>query len=105
MIYLANENISQISIELLRLKGFSILIIKENNRGISDRIVLQITKDHNAIILTFDKDYGEILFRENWFPAPSIVFRKLYELSESNFQLNGFFTVIEEFGLRQRKIS
>jgi len=70
----------------------------------------------SSFILTFDSDYGEILFRFPRPTAPSVVYFRfkgktpneagdlLLKLIEEDIHLKGYFTVIDEQGVRQRKI-
>ena len=66
MIFVANENIPLDSIDLLRENHHNVISIKEQTPGISDVTVLNLAKENNAIILTFDKDCGEMIFRLNY---------------------------------------
>ena len=61
--FLANENFPRPSILLLREQGHTILSIQELYPGWSDREVLQKASSENLVILTFDRDYGELIFR------------------------------------------
>jgi predicted nuclease of predicted toxin-antitoxin system len=74
MEFLANENFPFPSTEILRLKGYKVRSIFEENRGVSDEEVIQKAVEDNLIILTFDSDYGEILFRYKVEKPPSVVF-------------------------------
>ncbi len=62
--FLANENIPLKSIKILREKGYDVKAIIEKFPGISDKEVLKIAKNENRIILTFDRDYGKLLFKK-----------------------------------------
>jgi len=117
MIFIANENIPSDSINLIRENQFRVISIKEQTPGISDITVLNLAKENNAIILTFDKDYGEIIYRLDFENPPSVVFFRfkgydscfagktlLKILEDSTIKLQHFFTVIEEESIRQRKI-
>lgn len=74
--FLANENFPKPSIILLRNQGYIIESIQEMSPGIPDNDVLQLAVSTNLVILTFDKDYGEIIFRYNTQnPASVIYFR------------------------------
>lgn len=63
MKFLANENFPLPSINVLRSEGYDILNIAEVCPGISDVEVVQKAISENRAILTFDKDYGEIIFK------------------------------------------
>jgi len=74
MLFLANENFPKSSIELIRKAGYTIISIKEDTPGISDLSVFTKAKELKAIILTFDKDYGEIIYRNEIAEPASVVF-------------------------------
>ncbi|MEW5920437.1 MAG: DUF5615 family PIN-like protein [Bacillota bacterium] len=81
MKFLANENIPLKSIEVLRKKGFDVKSVSELFPGISDKEVLTFAKKEQRIILTFDKDYGYLLYKEG------IAFKKRYYIVQA---LNAF---------------
>lgn len=72
--FLANENIPRPSILFLRNKDYTVLSIQESNQGISDEEVIRIAKDEHLIILTFDRDYGELIFRFGLEQLPAVVY-------------------------------
>ncbi len=74
MFFLANENFPGPSTIILREKGFNIKSIQEDSPGIPDEDVIQIALDLNLIILTFDGDYGELIFKYSSNNPPSVVF-------------------------------
>lgn len=116
MRFLANENFPYPSILLLRSKGFSIVSIMEELSGSTDETVLDKAIRDQLIILTFDRDYGELLFKYMKDPPPAVVYFRTKGLDpeeagttlvshiNSGLTLNNFFTVIEETGVRQRKL-
>jgi len=116
MRFLANENFPLVSIELLRENGFEVASIRELFPGISDISVIRLAQEQNTIILTFDKDYGEILFSNKIAEPPSIIFFRykgndplfagnvLLSVIKSNYKLERHFTVVEESNIRQRKL-
>ncbi len=63
MKFLANENFPFPSIKFLRENGYEIISISEESSGIADSEVLQKASAENLIILTFDSDYGELIFK------------------------------------------
>jgi predicted nuclease of predicted toxin-antitoxin system len=116
MRFLANENFPYLSILLLRSEGFSIVSILEELSGITDEKVLDKAINDQLIILTFDRDYGELLFKYKKDPPPAVVYFKTKGLDpeeagtvlsshiKSGLALDNFFTVIEETGVRQRRL-
>jgi predicted nuclease of predicted toxin-antitoxin system len=113
--FLANENFPFPSVKILRDSNFLVRYIPEIKRGITDEEVLDIAVKENLIILTFDRDYGELLFKYQKVNPPAVVYFRLKGsnprssgeillnlLKNSNLKLANFFTVVEENGIRQR---
>ena len=113
--FLANENFPAPSIHLLRNNSYNVVSIQETAPGISDEDVLKIAIDNRYIILTFDKDYGELIFRYKIENPPAIVFFRekgqsplfagellLYTLRTGSINFKHAFTVIETKNIRQR---
>src|SRR3972149_11391507 len=73
---LANENFPLDAVEALRADGHDVAWIREDSRGTSDDKILIRAQEENRIVLTFDKDFGELAFRSK-LPAKSgvILFR------------------------------
>lgn len=62
--FLANENIQQEVVDAVRQAGHDLKWIKKIQPGIDDDSVLQISMAENRVLLTFDKDFGEMAFRQ-----------------------------------------
>jgi predicted nuclease of predicted toxin-antitoxin system len=118
MQFLANENFPFPSSELLIQDGHIVLLISKENPGISDLEVIEKAMAINSIILTFDKDYGEIIFRHKISKPPAIIFFRfkgalpetagnilLKLLKKKGINFENRFTVIEETGIRQKVYS
>ena len=115
--FLANENFPFPSVKLLRENGFFVKCISEELRGISDKEVLQIAIAEDLIILTFDRDYGELLYKYQKKSPPAVIYfrskgskpitagKLLYKLlTNKTIQIENYFTVIDDSGIRQRKL-
>lgn len=63
MRFLANENIPRISIVLIRDAGYDIVSIGDGFAGISDPEVIAFANEEERTIITFDSDYGELIFK------------------------------------------
>ncbi|GAB3765923.1 DUF5615 family PIN-like protein [Spirosoma pomorum] len=63
LVFVADENFDFSVVKLLRNKGFSVLAIAESFPSIPDTQVLQIAVDRKAVLLTEDKDFGELVHR------------------------------------------
>ena len=73
---LANENFPGAAVAALRNAGHDVLWVRTESPGATDRAVLHAAQSQERILLTFDKDFGELAFRSN-LPAQSgiILFR------------------------------
>lgn len=63
MRFLANEKFPLDAVEVLRQNGHDVVWIRVESPGISDPEVLSRAQAENRILLTFDKDFGELAFR------------------------------------------
>ena len=63
MRFLADENVDRLIVERLRKDGHEVLYVLEMEPGISDDEVLQRANQESALLLTADKDFGELVFR------------------------------------------
>jgi predicted nuclease of predicted toxin-antitoxin system len=116
MLFLANENFPFPSVKFLREGGYDVKSIAQEFQGISDPEVIRIAQQESRIILTFDKDYGELLFKNTTTKPPAVVFFRFKGLEpvyagsllrsvleNQNLALDNCFTVIDENNIRQRK--
>mgnify|MGYP003618797082 FL=1 len=73
---LANENFPGDAVEALRRSGHDVLWIRTVAPGSSDPVVLAQAQADSRILITFDKDFGELAFRSR-LPASSgiVLFR------------------------------
>jgi len=60
---LANENVPGDAIIATRAAGHDVMWIREVSRGADDNAVLALALSEKRILLTFDKDFGEMVFR------------------------------------------
>ena len=72
---LADECIERTIVEHLRSQEFTIDYVAENFSGIDDERVLEMARLSHAILLTADKDFGEIVFRQRLASAGVILIR------------------------------
>ena len=61
---LANENFPSDAVTALRLKGYDVAWVREDSPGITDLQVLERAQRESRILITFDKDFGELAFRD-----------------------------------------
>lgn len=60
----ADENIDMQIVERHRADGHNVQSVAEFEPGIDDEAVLRESRETNAILLTADKDFGELVFRQ-----------------------------------------
>ena len=59
---LADEDVDFRLIKNLRTKGFEVISVLKDYQGASDKEVLEIAKNREALLLTEDKDFGTWVF-------------------------------------------
>lgn len=75
MKWLADENVDRQIIDLLRDEGHDVESIAETRRGADDEAVIAVSSAHDAILITSDKDFGELVFRLKRVAAGVILLR------------------------------
>lgn len=63
MKFIADENIPLEVIKKLKDKNFDIISISEKKRGLDDEEILSIANKDKRVLITFDTDFGEIIFK------------------------------------------
>jgi predicted nuclease of predicted toxin-antitoxin system len=61
---LADEGVDAQIVAKLRSKGHDVLYVAEMDPGISDESVLKLANEHGALLITEDKDFGELVYRQ-----------------------------------------
>jgi predicted nuclease of predicted toxin-antitoxin system len=60
--FLADESCDFVVVRALRAAGYDVLAIAEQASGTSDRDVIQLALDDGRVLLTEDKDFGQLVF-------------------------------------------
>ena len=82
---------------VLEQKGFDIFTIRKEARGISDQEIIEISRKFNRIIISFDKDFGELIYRFKSKPYGVILLRLVNHNPQYILNsLNIFFKRVEE---------
>jgi predicted nuclease of predicted toxin-antitoxin system len=112
----ANENLPESCILRLRQDGHDVLWIREAAPGISDPAVLDRARKENRLLITFDKDFGELVFRRGAKaslgivlfriaqPSASVVAARVAAILASRDDWSGNFSVVEESAVRMRPL-
>ncbi|GAB4526219.1 MAG: hypothetical protein Kow0063_00200 [Anaerolineae bacterium] len=117
MRFIANENFPLGSVRRLREVGHEVYAIIEDSPGAKDQEVLIRAAEEQCIVLTFDRDYGELIYRWRLSIPEGIVYFRfnpatpqepaeylLRLLAVSSLSLEGKFTVVERERVRQRPL-
>lgn len=67
MKFVADEGVDAQIIKALRVKGHDVLYIAEFDSGIADDLVLKYANNQKRILITRDKDFGELVYRDKKF--------------------------------------
>jgi len=114
---LADENIPASVVRVLARDGHDIAWIRSEAPGISDGEVMRLAHQQNRIILTYDKDFGELAVRDTICPCRGIILLRIpqknpdwvagyiREVILSRQDWEGHFSVIEEERIRMRPLS
>ncbi|MEE9474975.1 MAG: DUF5615 family PIN-like protein [Candidatus Hydrothermarchaeaceae archaeon] len=114
---LANENFPGISVEELRRRGHDVLWVRTAMPGMTDLEILARAQDEQRLLVTLDKDFGELAFGVR-LPASSgvVLFRmkmsdakiaamKMVKILESRSDWNEHFSVVEDDRIRMRPLT
>ena len=105
-------------VRLLREAGLDVMFIAEEAPAIKDWQVIQIAIQSERIILTHDRDYGELIFKYGHRPTAGVIYFRLKQyapeepakmllglLADTAFNCHNTYTVIDDDGtIRQRGI-
>ena len=112
---LADEGVDKHIVERLRIDGHDVLYVAEMEPGITDDVVLQKANEHGAVLVTEDKDFGELVYRQQLVHLGVILLRLMGLTSltkvgvvsrvfeEHGEEMPNAFTVISPGVLRIRK--
>ncbi len=60
----ADEGVDRAVVERLRQDGHEVIYVAELSPSVSDEEVLRQANARNAVLLTTDKDFGDLVFRQ-----------------------------------------
>jgi predicted nuclease of predicted toxin-antitoxin system len=116
MRFIANENFPGEAVDDLRAAGHDVLWVRTDAPGSSDETVLARAQQEGRILLTFDKDFGElawhaqlpsrcgiVLFRIPM-PPPGGVGKALCQVLTARDDWEGHFSVVEPGRVRMREL-
>ena len=116
MQFLANENFPLDVVKAIRGIGHDVTWIRTDAPGSKDRDILQRAVDEQRLLLTFDKDFGELAFQHGLPASCGIVLFRLQANSsavlahlvvtalQSRTDWSGQFSVVEMGRIRMRPL-
>lgn len=112
----ADEGVDKPIVDHLRVLGYEVYYIFEEKSGISDSAVLEIANKKEALLITLDTDFGELIFRLREAAHGVLLFRfaglsrdEKLKIVDSTFknhflELVDSFTVVTKESIRIRKL-
>lgn len=113
---LANENFPGPAVRMLRERGVDVLWVSEDMASASDSEVLARARTEGRWLLTYDRDYGELVFSRS-VPSPRAVIylrqepypparpaELVLELMARPEEVEGMFLVVTERSIRTRRL-
>lgn len=113
---LANENFPAPSVRHLRERGHDVAAVAEGQESLRDAAVLALAVVEQRRVLTFDRDYGALIFARR-LAAPPAVFlfrmrsyrpdtpgRVLADLLDAGGEFDGHFVLVEDANFRKRRL-
>jgi predicted nuclease of predicted toxin-antitoxin system len=116
MNFWADANLPFAIVERLRQEGYLVRYVAEMEPGIPDDIILNLANQEESILLTADKDFGELVFRLKLVTFGVVLIRLLglspqqkaeivsHAMNTHAKELIGAFTVITSHSIRIRKM-
>jgi predicted nuclease of predicted toxin-antitoxin system len=113
---LANENFPLDAVTALREAGHDVAWIRVDAPGSKDPDILERSMQENRVVMTFDKDFGELAFRHGLPASCGIVLFRLEAASSASLastiaaaiasrdDWTGNFSVVEEGRIRVRPL-
>jgi predicted nuclease of predicted toxin-antitoxin system len=80
--FLADENLPRICVASLRSQGFDVTWISEISASISDAEVCSLARMEDRIIITNDKDFGDLVIRDR-ISVPGVILLRLRGMGSS----------------------
>ena len=115
MTFLADECVDRQIVELLRLDGHDVAYVAEMSPGVMDETVLTESRTSGSVLITADKDFGELVFRQRRASTGVLLIRLLglgsdvkaaivrRAIREHGRELAGAFAVLSPASIRIRR--
>ncbi len=74
---LADENFPLPVVNSIIAAGYDLLAVAGTRPGLSDRAVLALARGEQRCLLTFDSDFGDLVFSQGVLPPPAILYFRI----------------------------
>ncbi len=113
---LADESVDKGIVVRLREDGHEVRYVAELSPGIMDEEVLALAREDKTLLLTADKDFGELIFRQGYVKHGIVLYRLAglsssekaeiisLAITEHSEKLLQSFSVITEKAIRIRRV-
>jgi len=113
---LADESFPGPAVDALRERGHDVLWARTACPGSKDDALLRLAQQEQRVVLTLDKDFGELAFRSGLpaacgvvlfrllLPSPEAAARRIVAVLEERGDWTGIFVVVEEGRSRIRPL-
>ncbi|HEY9205739.1 MAG TPA: DUF5615 family PIN-like protein [Candidatus Methanoperedens sp.] len=116
--FLADENIPFYVVKQLRKEGCKIISVLEDFAGSSDEKIMELSSKNKWIIITFDKDFGELIYKQKTDKPYGIILLRVtpkspeyvlqllkWLLLQGSISFEGCFVVVNKDKVRSIKIT
>ena len=86
MILLCDEGVDRLIVEHLRAQGHEVIAVSEMKPGMTDEEVLAEANRRQALLVTLDKDFGDLVFRQERL-STGVLLLRLYGLEPDEKRL------------------
>jgi predicted nuclease of predicted toxin-antitoxin system len=112
----ANENMAEDTVLRLRRDGHEVLWIRDAAPGSSDVVVLARAQAEARLLLTFDKDFGDLVYRQGVVAAGGVILFRISQPSSaavadrisrilmSRTDWEGHYSVVDDSTVRMRML-
>lgn len=114
--FIVDESTGDRVAEQLRNEGFDVVSVISQMRGLDDLLIIERALEEQRIIITNDKDFGDLIFHQNFKPRGVLLLRLEDESTLNKLRvirmiihqylkiLEGNFVVVTERKIRKRPI-
>jgi len=114
--FLVDESVGEKVAQFIRSEGFDTFSVMDGMRGASDVDIIRKAIAEDRIVVTNDRDFGELVFRFRFLPKGVLLLRLKDECAKNKVkiitsiirehldQLTGNFLIVTEKHIRKRSI-